>query len=315
MYTRMAPLINWDKMNTTKLLAPVVLFTYNRPKHTQHTLDALSANTLATKTDVIVYSDAPKSIQDIPVVEEIRKLILRYTPAFKSLSIQHRPYNFGLSRSIIDGITEVFQTHDRVIVLEDDLVTSPHFLTYMNDGLTLYQDTPLVGSIHGYMYPTDTPLSDTFFVRGGDCWGWGTWKHVWTSFEQNGKVLLQTLKSQNLTRAFDLNGAYPFTTMLNNQIAEKIQSWAIRWHAHLFIHQHVTLYPRISLVQNIGFDHSGTSQDKSTQFEISLATSPPVLTPLDPIDNPKASEAIASFWRQTRPKSIWKLAYEFLHAI
>ena len=110
--------------------SPVVLFVYNRIDHTHRTVIALSSNVLANKTDLIIFSDAARSLDKQASVDEVRAYLKAIT-GFRSVTIHHRQHNFGLAKSIITGVTQVFAVHERIIVLEDDMVTSPYFLTYM----------------------------------------------------------------------------------------------------------------------------------------------------------------------------------------
>lgn len=252
--------------------APIALFVYNRPKHTTQTVEALKKNVLATQSDLFVFSDAPKSDMQIDSVLEVREYI-RKIDGFKSVSIVERETNFGLAKSIINGVTSVVNECGRIIVLEDDMVTSPHFLQFMNDGLRVYEQKQDVASIHGYVYPIDD-LPETFFIRGADCWGWATWKDRWTLFEPDGEKLLDELKRRNLTKRFDFNGTYPFTQMLTDQISGKNNSWAIRWYASAFLKNKLTLYPGRPLVLNIGNDGSGVHCGQTNVFTSDLVTAP-----------------------------------------
>ncbi|PPL00519.1 Glycosyl transferase family 2 [Parapedobacter indicus] len=239
------------------MAAPIILFTYNRPWHTRETVTYLQRNHLAAESELIVYADGPKSTADEPLVTELRNY-LKQINGFKRLTVIERPENFGLARNIIAGVTKTLHKHDAAIVVEDDLITSPWFLTYMNDGLTRYAGCHEVASIHGYVYPVKQQLPEAFFIKGADCWGWATWKRAWKCFEPNGPLLLNKLQKSNLTYEFDFNGAYPYTPMLKDQIAGKNDSWAIRWYASAFLNNMITLYPGKSLVHNIGNDASGT---------------------------------------------------------
>ena len=133
----------------------------------------------------------------------------------------------------------MLKVHECIIVLEDDLVTSPYFLSYMNEALEKYAEDDRVISIHGYVYPI-SGLPETFFMRGADCWGWATWKNRWATFETDGAKLLDELNHRNLSKRFDFNGAYGFTKMLVDQIEGKNDSWAIRWHASAFLNNKFT---------------------------------------------------------------------------
>jgi hypothetical protein len=154
-----------------------------------------------------------------------------------------------------------------VIVLEDDLLPSVHFLRYMNDALHMYERDERVISIHAYAYPVKSALPETFFLRGADCWGWGTWKRGWDLFDADGPKLLRELEQRKLTQDFDLDGSYPYTQMLRDCIAGRNDSWAIRWYASAYLKGKLTLYPGSSQVQNIGADGSGSHVGATSSFE------------------------------------------------
>ena len=157
--------------------APIALFVYNRPWHTKQTVEALQKNELANKSELFIYCDNAKNKGAQKSVDEVRNFV-KNIKGFKKITIIKRKRNWGLACSIIDGVTKIVNEYGKIIVLEDDLVTSPYFLEFMNDGLKMYKDDLKVASIHGYIYPIKS-LPDTFFIKGADCWGWATWKRVW----------------------------------------------------------------------------------------------------------------------------------------
>jgi hypothetical protein len=124
------------------------------------------------------------------------------------------------------------------------------------------------------MYPVPGKLPETFFLRGADCWGWATWKRGWDLFEPDGQKLLGEIRRKKLQRAFDINGAYPYTKMLKDQINAKNDSWAIRWYASAYLKEKLTLYPGRSLVQNIGMDQSGTHSIKTNYLDTEICSNP-----------------------------------------
>ena len=249
--------------------APIVLFTYNRPEHVKRVICALLNNKEAQYTDIIIYSDAAKNDNAVEKVNQTRSYIKTVT-GFNSVKIVERSSNLGLAANIIDGVTQVVNEYGRVIVLEDDHVTSPYFLQYMNEGLEKYEDNEKVASIHGYVYPSKSELPYLFFIKGADCWGWATWKRAWDKFNPDGKYLLEQLKKQKLIKQFDFDFSYPFTRMLENQIQGKNQSWAIRWCASAYINDMYTLYPGKSMVSLIGNDGLGTHGSTSDAYEAIL---------------------------------------------
>ena len=218
---------------------PVLLFTYNRPLHTQKVLDSLALNEYAKETKIYIFQDGKKANateQDILNIKEVSRII-NNEKRFKEVIIEINDINKGLSNSIIDGVNRIIEKHDSVIVLEDDIVVNKGFLRYMNDALTMYQEEDKVGCIHAWNYNLDitSKQETTFFLKGADCWGWGTWGRAWKLFNENGIELLNEIKERGLTFHFDRNGTHQYTQMLQEQIDGKINSWAIRWHASLFL--------------------------------------------------------------------------------
>ncbi len=278
-------------------MTPIALFVYNRPDHTRRTIEALKKNLLFQESDLFVFSDAPKSAVHAESVCEVRQYI-RQIDGFKSVTIVERKTNLGLARSIIDGVTSIVNKYGHIIVLEDDMVTSPHFLTYMNEALEKYADVDRVVSIHGYVYPVEQPLPEAFFLPGADCWGWATWRRGWAYYNSDGQFLLDELKRRKLIRAFDFNGTYPFSKMLEGQIKGTNDSWAVRWYASAFLADKLTLYPGRSLVHNIGNDNSGTHCGKSSDLDAKLSNIPIILSNIGIEPSRQGGKAFECFFRQ-----------------
>lgn len=281
--------------------APICLFVYNRLEHTKKTVESLGKNDLAEKSELFIFSDGPKDNDtDREKINSIREY-LGTIDGFKDVKIIERNENHGLAKSIIMGVTEIVNQFGKVIVLEDDLITSPYFLKYMNEALTFYENEKKVISIHGYNYPVDKVLPETFFLRGADCWGWATWKRDWDLFESDGKRLLAELESRNLMRQFDLDGAYNFSGMLRRQIAGLNNSWAVRWHASAFLANKLTLYPGKSLIENIGQDKSGTHTSSGKTYKANISENPVAVGNIPVEENKEARQAIIEYLFSLRP--------------
>jgi hypothetical protein len=288
--------------------APIALFVYARPAHTRLTIEALLKNPEAEFSDLIIFSDAARSPEKQANVEDVR-FYLETIVGFRTVTIHHRPYNFGLAKSIIEGVTEVLEEHERIIVLEDDLVTSPYFLQYMNEALEKYEDDDRVVSIHGYVYPVKQTLPEAFFLRGADCWGWATWRHGWKVFNPNGQFLLDELKKHDLINEFNFNGAYSFSNMLEGQIKGDNDSWAVRWYASAFLANKLTLYPGRSLVHNIGIDGSGTHCSQSNSHDSVLSSTAIDLRSIQVIPSGIGSKAFKTFLRNSQGGFMLKIRH------
>jgi hypothetical protein len=295
-------------------LAPVALFVFKRVHHTKKTIESLLQNSEAKDTELYIYSDSWVNQKDRLAVESVRTYIKEIV-GFKSIKIILRTHNFGLSKSIINGVEDVLSGSSKVIVLEDDMLVSKYFLNYMNNALINFEHNERVISIHGYTYPTKYNLGEAFFLRGADCWGWATWRRGWALFNTDGQVLLDELKRCNLIKAFDFNGAYGYSEMLKSQIKGSNDSWAIRWYASAFLADKLTLYPGRSLVHNIGNDSSGTHCGISAVHDTALSITPINLAEVEVIHSKLGFLAFENFFQKSKTNLVLKVGYHFKHAL
>lgn len=239
-------------------LAPIALFVYNRPKHTEQTITALKKNVLADESELYIYSDAPKKECDREKVQAVREYI-KTIEGFKKVTIIERTENYGLAKSIIDGVSDITARYGKIIVLEDDLITEKFFLKYMNDALERYKDNSQVYSITGYSYMgKEIDSLDTYFLKLGSSWSWGTWKDRWEKMDTACTGWEKLKEDRKLRKQFDYDYSYPFFDLLLRQMKEeKTNSWAIKWYWTIFKNEGLTLYPSVPLVYNAGFDGSG----------------------------------------------------------
>lgn len=253
--------------------APIALFVYNRPWHTRETVEALQKNALASNSDLIIFSDAPKSESHKDATDEVR-LYIRQITGFKSITLVEREENLGLAKSIIEGVTSIVNRCGRVIVLEDDLITSPYFLTYMNDALNTYHKSEKVMHISGYMYPVDrSSLPETFFLRPTSCWGWATWDRAWKHFEKApSKFIAEYTKSE--ISSFNMDDTYDFWNQVYQNESGAINTWAVFWYASVFRLGGLSLHPAFSMVNNIGHDATGENCSNNSDFSTVVADSP-----------------------------------------
>jgi glycosyltransferase involved in cell wall biosynthesis len=282
--------------------APIALFVYRRPDHLARVLATLNTNKEVADTALYIFSDGAKDEVTARDVAQVRVMI-REIKNFARVHIVHREHNFGLARNIMEGVTQVLSEHEELIVLEDDILVGEYFLRYMNDALALYRKEERVASITGYCYPVTLPVEDTFFIRGAECWSWATWRDRWATFNRNGNELLTSLYAKNLTHEFDYSGNMYFTQMLKDQIAGRVNSWAIRWHASCFLREMLTLYPGRSLVQNIGFfDPRATHTNNTHAYDVSLFQGPVPVEPKPVVESKTGREAFRDYFaRNHRP--------------
>ncbi|XOV91901.1 MAG: FkbM family methyltransferase [Bacteroidota bacterium] len=249
-------------------LAPIVLFVYNRPDHTLRTLKALKDNRLSEQSTLYIYADGPKSNDD-QVIANVRKVrqTLKSERWCKEVKITERVHNLGLAKNIVLGINEIFKIHTKLIVLEDDIVTSPGFLAFMNTALERYSEEQTVKHVSGYIPPIKTKVEGTFFSKASFCWGWGTWRRAWKEFEINTSSLIKQFKSPDLVKDFNIDDSYDFYVQLIQNFEGKIDTWAVKWYASIFHQDGLCLNPGVSLCRNIGNDLTGINSVRTKAFD------------------------------------------------
>jgi hypothetical protein len=241
------------------MLAPIVLFVYNRPFHSKMVLENLLCNVESSQTEIFIFCDGPRHNEtNLELVTQTREIV-RNTKGFKKIVVIESPVNKGLANSIIDGVTEIVNKYGKVIVLEDDIVVQSGFLKFMNDALNTYEPVKKVMHISGYVFPfhDGNYKKDIFFVKPTTCWGWATWKDAWSKFEKNPSKQIELIEKKGW-KEFTINYSFmDYKQNLFDNLNGKMNTWAIFWYASVFLNKGYSIHPTYSLVENIGFDGTG----------------------------------------------------------
>jgi len=280
-------------------LAPIALFVYNRPEHTRRTLNYLQKNLLADESRLFIFSDAAKTDDDKAKIEQVRQLVKEVT-GFKSVKVITRKENLGLANSIISGVTQLVNEYGKVIVFEDDLLSSVYTLQYFNEALTRYANEEKVMHIGAYMYNlADKKLPQTFFYRAATSWGWATWARAWKDFEPDIDVLIKQFDKKKIEQ-FSIDGSMNFWKQMEGFKAGKNNSWAIRWYASIFLKGGLTLNPSTSLVHNIGHDGSGVHSNSEKTYHVQIAKKAVKQFPAEIKEDSQAYHAIKHFLKNRK---------------
>ena len=268
-------------------------------------LESLAENPEAKDSVLFINIDGPRAVIDRELIEECRE-IAESAKGYKQVVPIFHEKNLGLADSIISGVSKVLRNYESVIVLEDDLVVGREFLKYMNWGIAQYASQTKVASIHGYQYPIRGLGGKFHFLRGADCWGWATWRDRWRATNFDSGSLYQQIVDQSLKHEFNLFGALQNLDMLKKQASGEIDSWAIRWHASMFLQNRLTLYPPRSLVLNLGLDGSGTHEGESKVFNTTLSEHDLSLIPVDMVESALLRRKLFLYFIKLRVASIFR---------
>jgi len=239
-------------------LAPICLFTYNRLEETQQTIKALENNFLAIESELFVFSDGWKNEIEKNKILKVRAFLKTIT-GFKNVTLIESEKNKGLANSIIDGVTSIFEKHQSVIVLEDDLISTPNFLNFMNEALSFYKNSKKIQSINGYSLEVQTE-EEVYFQQRTFSWGWGTWGDRWSKDYFDEKLIYEKIGSnESILKEFNNKCGNDIAVMLKNSLSGVNNSWYVRWAFSHFVNNRNAVYPTFSKIENIGFVSEGTN--------------------------------------------------------
>lgn len=250
--------------------APIVMFVYNRADHFTQTYEALAKCPEAKNSILYVFSDGAKNDKAKPQVEHVRQTAKDFAGrnVFQDVIITESPDNKGLAKSIIDGVTKVLDEYGKAIIIEDDNLSSPYLLNYLNRALDFYADDKSVGALSGYtpqiQFPDDYHHDVFTSYRSCSCC-WATWRDRWQNIDWNLEHFSEFVSNKEAVRRLSLTGNDRLIR-LYRQTKGNGSSWSVRFGAHLVANNMLTVYPRYSYVQNIGCDEMGThSQVKDAE--------------------------------------------------
>ena len=251
--------------------APVLLFAYKRPVELLATLQALQANHLASQSDLYIFVDAPKRKEDEPKVAQVHE-ILDAASGFRTIHRDYAKNNIGCADSIIRGVSQLLATHPSAIIVEDDLVTAPNFLDFINQCLVKYADNQRIYSISGYSMPFPKPAShtsDAYCIPRHSPWGWGTWANRWQSVDWAMTDYPEFERDKKQQKEF-MQGGSDLLGMLRDQMEGRADAWDIRFCYNRFKADGLTVYPTLSKVENIGFGKDATHTDIYNRYKTNL---------------------------------------------
>lgn len=261
------------------MTAPVIVFAYNRLEHLERTLAALDLNKLCHQTDLFIYADGYKNEHDRTRVQAVHDYLDQYKEKsnFKNVVVKKSDVNQGLAKSVISGVTEVMEIYHKVIVVEDDLITSENFLFFMNGALDYYEKADDIWSVSGFSVPLKSLRKyahDIYYTYRGSSYGWGTWKDRWDTVDWEVENY-EAIKNDSLWNTRFSRGGKDLPGMLERQMNGEIDSWAVRWVLAQSSQNRYTIYPKVSRLCNAGMDGSGTHSDKNSYFKTVLSTANP----------------------------------------
>jgi len=283
-------------------VAPIVFIVFNRPDHTLQTLEALKLNTLAKESDLHIFADGSRGAKDDEGVRQVREII-RKADGFKQVYLHESPVNKGCSASVLSAIEYVLTLDDRCIVVEDDILTAPLFLEYINEGLSFYEDNTSIFCIGAYRSAFKTPVNfkdDVYALSRSCAWGWGTWKRAWERISVDPEEIRQDLLDPKIRKTFAEHGEDWLRTYKTDP-----EIWDLRVSYGLWKKGMLTVMPIQSYTHNIGRDGSGIHYHGAAlkvSQDYKFPTNLPKFTPLNQV-----TEDIRIAFKRFTHKPVWRV--------
>jgi len=253
-----------DKM---VLLAPVLILVYNRKKHLYNCIESLKQCRLADKTDLFIASDAGKTTDDQIIIQDIREYCATIK-GFNKVEIISYEKNLGVEKAYNNAVDYILSKYDRFIFSEDDNIFSPNFLEYINDGLECYKNDKQVFAICGYCPPIKLKKYTYDIIKHITCcvWGIGFWKEKYNKvdfFMNNYQQQIYKYIKKDLIKKL----SFPVFYEIERCIKEKKATGDVAMSYHCYINNMYNIYPKLSLVRNMGFDGSGLHMKENQGFD------------------------------------------------
>lgn len=283
-----------ERLQSQSPAAPVILFAFRRPAHTERLLDSLQMCPESRDTHLFVFCDEVTNSSD----EEARSQVLQVVSqvrGFRAVTLVEATSHKGLAKSVLEGVTTVLEQYDRCIVLEDDLVVADDFLTYMNSALEHFRHEPRVFSIQSHVFCEELNAPNGFFLPGAFSWGWATWRDRWRTFSPRVQSLSR-LAEPSIKWLFDFGGTTKYSKFVKLQSEGQIDSWVILWYAHVFFSGGYSFFPPASACVNRGLDGSGTHEERSHLLYNTLRSTRRMALPTSPTLDREIIERHRSFF-------------------
>ncbi len=290
--------------------SPIIIFAYNRPKHTNNLINSLIENKISKSSKIFFFCDGPKNISDEIKIREIKNLLKK-----KKLKIYFKIFrkkNIGLANNIIKGVSYVMRNHSSCIVLEDDLVLNKNCINFMNTMLSEFKTDHKIGSIsaHSYIDNFKSNLKFDFYLSKRHCsWCWGTWSRVWNKINWKDLKINKHFSSKSSLTKFS-EGGNDLNLLLWGNSKKLINSWAIRFNFHCFKNDLKSIQPKLSMIKNNGRDLSGTHEKLSFKLNQQYNFKPFLGSLSDILKRTVEREEIYNYIRKSHRRS-FKLSIKF----
>ena len=292
------------------MYSPIVIFSYNRPKHLNNLFESLALNKISKLNKIFFFCDVPKNKYDKKKISEIKLLLKK-----KKINIHNKVFrkkNLGLANNIISGVSYVLSKYKNCIVLEDDLVLDKNCINFMNKMLKEFKNEKNLGSISAYSYIDEYKKDknfDFYISKRHSSWCWGTWSRVWNKIDWSSKNLNKHFENKLSINRFSVGGK-DLNLLLWGNYKKFINSWAIRFNFHCFKKSLKSIQPRYSMIRNEGKDFSGTHEKINFKFKKKFNFDPNLGSKNEILKRTIESEEIYSYIKNSHRRS-YKLSIKY----
>jgi hypothetical protein len=248
--------------------SPVVYFIYKRHNIIRQVLAVFQE----VKPKILyIISDGGNTDTEIEAINKSRSIVdvminWDCELVFIKLNQNLGPYNIWNY-----AVDLVFESYDRAIILEEDILPSEDYFRFMDELLEKYKNDPQIYFISGMnflgKYPVDQEVS-YFFVNKASAWGMATWKRTYLRFIKNPSELDTPYYNQVVLSYLEKIGDphwFGHLKMLQSKILNhnnSMEFYLMGINENLLFNS-LAIVPASNLVRNIGNTSESENADDS----------------------------------------------------
>jgi hypothetical protein len=301
------------------LQVPVAFIIFNRPDTTARVFAEIAR---ARPSKLIVIADGPRT--NVPGEAERcarTRAVIEAVDWDCEVLTDFSDRNLGCRARVSSGLDFVFDQVEEAIILEDDCLPHPSFFSFCESLLERYRHNEEVMVISGNNLHGGrkyTPFS-YFFSHFVHIWGWASWRRAWKHYDVNMRQWSELRNTSWLEdKLGNVKDAYYWSTVLDKISAGKLDTWDCQWLFSCWLHNGLTIIPKVNLVSNIGFGENATH---TTDLDDAVANVPlaamqfPMSHPPDIVANHAADEFESQHVFRSRGTSLYTRSRNKLAAI
>jgi len=241
---------------------PVLVIAFNRPDHLSVLMDRLR-EVQPTQLFIAVDGPRPHKAGELERVQACRDLSTTVDwPCDVQTNFQND--NLGCGLGVSTAISWFFDSVDRGVILEDDIIPDPSFFPYCEELLERYENDDRVFAISGCNFvPAEHqshPELPYRFSQVPHIWGWATWRRSWAKHRLDIADWREVLPVKTLWSrvGHSIPSTVYWTSTFELLARKEVDTWDGQLVLAAMAEDAWTATSNVNLIENIGFNEQAT---------------------------------------------------------